>query len=307
MPAIITHHLFGEQSATLLPEGVISTEEELLAFLLGNQGPDPFFFRFAGTPKAIKSSMSLGQKMHEGNIYRAFSVLHESVSRLPKHDAPIGRAFALGVLSHYALDRAAHPFIYAQEHAIIAANPDLRGSGSEVHAVIESDIDSWMLWQKRHSTVLECPPASELAYTDRILQVAGALMSQVAWSVFGTEITPSAYPSAVKNMELLYKVIEPYGSLGSNATGAVEGLVKNHSLLQALSHRIVKDNECVAANLEHVQWKNPFTGETSNESFLDCFDKASSGWPELALAFTHGGDELKEALAGLNYSGAPVE
>lgn len=307
MPAIITHHLFGEQSATLLPEGVISTEEELLAFILGNQGPDPFFFRFTGTPKAIKNSMHLAHVMHDGNIYRAFSVLRESVSRLPKDDASVGRAFALGVLSHYALDRAAHPFVYAQQYAIIAANPDLRNSGSEVHAVIESDIDSWMLWQKRHSTVLECPPASELAYTDRILQVAGALTSQVAWSVFGTDIKPSAYPAAVKSMELLYKVIEPAGSLGARATGKLEGLAKSDSLLQALSHQVVKTDSCASANLEHIQWKNPFTGETSNESFADCFDRALSGWADLALAFTHGGDELKSAIGGLNYSGAPVE
>lgn len=307
MPAIITHHLFGEQSATLLPEGMVSSEEELLAFLLGNQGPDPFFFRFFGTPKQIKNSMALGHKMHEQQMYKAFSALRDGVSHLPARDAQVGRAFALGVLSHYALDRAAHPFIYAQEHAIIGANAELRGSGSEVHAVIESEIDSWMLWQKRHSTVLDCPPARELVYTDRILQVAGALMSQVAWSVFGLEVTPDAYGAAVKSMGMLYNVIEPAGSLGAHATGNIERLVRSHSLIQALSHQVVRSNECAAANLEHYDWVSPFTGEHTNMSFLDCFDKASQGWPELALAFTHGGDELKSALGGLNYSGAPVE
>lgn len=307
MPAIITHHLFGEQSATLLPEGMVSSEEELLAFLLGNQGPDPFFFRFFGTPKQIKNSMALAHKMHEQQMYKAFSALRDGVSHLPVRDAEVGRAFALGVLSHYALDRAAHPFIFAQEHAIIGANAELRGSGSEVHAVIESEIDCWMLWQKRHSTVLECPPASELVYTDRILQVAGALMSQVAWSVFGLELTPEAYGSSVKCMEALYKIIEPAGSLRANATGDLERLVRSHSQLQALSHEVTKSETSPAINLEHYDWVSPFTGQHSTESFLDCFDKAAEGWPALALAFTHGGDELKSAIAGLNYSGAPVE
>lgn len=309
MPAITTHHLFGEQSANLLPEGIIQTEEELLAFLLGNQGPDPFFFRFAGTPKQVKNSMKFASVMHDEHIYSAFSVLRDGVSHLPERDASIGRAFALGVLSHYALDRAAHPFVYAQEFALIDADKSLESSKSEVHATIESDLDTWMLWQKRHSTMLECPPAKELAYTDRILQVAGALMSQVAWSVFGLEVTPMAYSMAVKNMELLYKIIEPAGSLKVQGIAALEQFIRsNYSQLQALAHATGKPANCPAANNEHHSWNHPFIeGQTFTASFEDIFDAALEGWPELASAFTHGNDELKRALGGLNYSGNPVE
>ena len=168
MPALITHHLFGERSATLLPDGVISDEEQLLAFLLGNQGPDPFFFRVAGWPDHVRASQQLANRMHEERMTGAFLALREGVRHLPAHDAGIGRAFALGILSHYQLDRTAHPFVYAQEYALIDANPELSDASSEVHAVIESDLDSWMLWRLRRATVHDCPPASELARTERI-------------------------------------------------------------------------------------------------------------------------------------------
>ncbi|WP_417571973.1 hypothetical protein [Paratractidigestivibacter faecalis] len=39
MPAIITHHIFGEDVLRTLPAGMVEGEEEVLAFLLGNQGP----------------------------------------------------------------------------------------------------------------------------------------------------------------------------------------------------------------------------------------------------------------------------
>ena len=39
MPALITHHLFGEESIDRLPQGVITSDEERIAFILGNQGP----------------------------------------------------------------------------------------------------------------------------------------------------------------------------------------------------------------------------------------------------------------------------
>lgn len=307
MPALITHHLFGERSVTLLPEGLVTSEEELLAFLLGNQGPDPFFFRVLTTPERGQNARRLAHEMHDGRMTRAFAALRDGVSHLPEADAGIGRAFALGMLSHYALDRVAHPFVYAEQYALIDAAENLYDADSEVHAVIESDLDTWMLWSLRHATVHDCPPASELVRTERICRVAGALMSQVAWAAFGIELAATEYAGAVADMELCYRAIEPHGSLKAGAVGGVERLVRSHSLLQALSHRVSTSEKCPAANLGHAEWRHPFTGETSTDSFADRFDEALHGWPALALAFTHGGDELREAVAGLNYSGMPVE
>lgn len=305
MPALITHHLFGERSAALLPEGVVTGEEELLAFLLGNQGPDPFFFRVTGVG-SNSNAHALAHGMHDHRMTAAFAALRDGVSHLPKQDAGIGRAFALGMLSHYALDRAAHPFIYAQEYAILAADPELENGESEVHAVIEADLDSWMLWKTRRATVHDCPPAGELARTERICRVAGALTSQVAWAAFGIELGATEFEGAVADMELCYRAIEPHGSLKNRALGRVERLARPHSQLVSLSHRITTSDDCWVANLEHHEWKHPFAPGASCDSFTDRFEAALEGWPALAQAFTHGGDELREAVAGLNYSGKPL-
>ena len=338
MPALITHHLFGERSATLLPEGVISGEEELLAFLLGNQGPDPFFFRVLGKPAHVKAAQALAHRMHDELMTAAFSSLREGVSHLPEADAGVGRAFALGLLSHYQLDRTAHPFVYAQEFAIIEASrqaqvegtavrpdagasrsdaagsgtgagagsaglPDLSDAASEIHAVIESDLDSWMLWRLRRATVHDCAPADELTRTERICRVAGALTSQVAWATYGIDLPATEYAGAVANMEALYRIIEPAGSLGARTAGRLERLVRAHSQLQSLSHRVTTSDACEAANLDHRPWRDPFAGTLSCDSFPDRFDKALAGWPALSEAFTRGGEQLREAVAGLNYSG----
>ena len=303
MPALITHHLFGERSATLLPEGVITGEEELLAFLLGNQGPDPFFFRVAGRPDHVKAAQTLAHRMHDELMTSAFTALREGVSHLPAIDVGIGRAFALGMLSHYQLDRTAHPFVYAQEFTLMEAGDGLSDADSEVHAVIESDLDSWMLWHLRRATVRDCAPADELARTERIDRVAGALTSQVAWATYELDLPATEYAGAVANMELLYRVIEPAGSLGARTVGRIERFARPHSQLQALSHRVTTSDECPAANLDHRPWRDPFVGTLSCDSFPDRFDKALVGWPALAEAFTHGGEELRDAVAGLNYSG----
>ena len=303
MPALITHHLFGERSATLLPPGIITGEEELLAFLLGNQGPDPFFFHFSESPAHLGRSFALAHRMHEERISAAFASLRDSVGHLPPADAGIGRAFALGMLSHYALDRHAHPFVYAQQFALINANEELADAGNEVHAVIEGDLDSWLLWSLRHATVRDCPPVCELTRTRRICQVAGALTSQVAWGVFSIEIPVSEYSEAVRDMAFVYRHIEPADSHHSQTVGSIERLVRSHSMLQALAHRVVNDDACPAANLEHRAWTSPFSGEVSHDSFKDRFDGALASWPTLVAAFTHGGDELEQAVGRLDYSG----
>ena len=182
MPALITHHLFGEESIGRLPQGVITSDEERIAFILGNQGPDPFFFHML-TPR-VSDCTSLAQVMHRSRMSRQFSCLRDGVSHLQPRDANLGRAFALGLLSHYVLDRNAHPFVYEQQFGIVESDPELEASGSQVHAVLESDLDVLMLQLKRDgATVEDYPPAGEIVTTDRINRVAGVLMSYVAGRV----------------------------------------------------------------------------------------------------------------------------
>ena len=206
MPALITHHLFGEESIDRLPQGVITSDEERIAFILGNQGPDPFFFHIL-TPRVPDCTL-LAQVMHRSRMSRQFACLRDGVSHLLPRDASLGRAFALGLLSHYVLDRNAHPFVYEQQFGIVESDSELEDSSSQVHAVIESDLDVLMLQLKRDgATVDDYPPAGEIVTTDRINRVAGVLMSYVAGRVYGIDIPAGEYGAAVANMQRLYRAI----------------------------------------------------------------------------------------------------
>ena len=199
MPAIITHHIFGEDVLRTLPAGMVEGEEEVLAFLLGNQGPDPLFARFSTAPSGAVRCRRLGHAMHNGRVVEAAFAMRDGVSHLPVADERVGRAFALGALGHYALDRTAHPFVFAQQEALAAAEPSLAGAGSELHAVIESDIDSWILWEKRRATVLDrpavdnpCAPSASTAWRERCS--ARWPTPPLAWSL-PPRSTPGARPT----------------------------------------------------------------------------------------------------------------
>lgn len=305
MPALITHHLFGEESMGRLPAGIVSTEEERCAFLIANQGPDPFFFRVRTS--GFKASMALGHRMHAGRISRQFRALREGVGRLPARDADLGRAFALGMLSHYVLDRNAHPFVYAQQWGIQEVDPDLARAGSQVHAVIESDLDVLMLQSKRAgATCADYPPADELVTTERVDRVAGALMSYVARSVYGLEVGAAEYGGAVADMKLAYRVIEPAGSLHTRALGALEGLVRNYSLLSSLAHPVTDEAPAATANLAHRPWTDPFGGQESRESFPEVFDRALDDYGRASALFVRS-EDMVPITERKNYSGRVLD
>ena len=304
MPALITHHLFGEESVERLPAGIVTTDEERIAFLIANQGPDPFFFR-ARTPH-LRSCMKLAQRMHAAHISRQFAALRDGVSRLPERDATLGRAFALGLLAHYALDRTAHPFVYAQQWGIQAADPELANASSEVHAVIESDLDVFMLQLKRNgATVADYPPCEEIVTSDRINRVAGTLMSYVAYAAFDITLGGQEYGGSVADMQLAYKLIEPAGTARSEGISMIESVVRPHSLLGALAHRVTIQVPAGAANLAHHPWENPFTNEPSTEDFDQVFSRALDAYERMAQLFVSGSG-MPNITGRVNYSGRPL-
>lgn len=304
MPALITHHLFGESAVSLLPEGIVSGQEELIAFLLGNQGPDPLFARFRTTVPKVKACHKLAEDMHQHSVLQSFIAFRDGVSHLMDVDKNIGRAFALGLAAHYVLDSTAHPLVFAQQHAICGAGVGLEDAPTEVHAVIESDIDSWLLWQERHLTVKEAPAWADLAHTDRITRVGGALFSLVAAQTYGIVLGADEYGRSVADYQRLYKAIDPAGCAGMRALGMVERLGRPHSQLCAMAHYCTTSDECASANLDHREWTSPRTLQTSTKSFPDLFQDALAKWPHVAEAVVRGDSNAFCRLSGrLNYDG----
>ncbi len=292
-----------------LPADLIATEDDRIAFLIANQGPDPFFFRVR-TPH-LRDCIRFGQEMHRSLISRQFAALRDGTQRLLPHDASTGRAFALGLLSHYVLDRNAHPYVYAQQWGIQKTDPTLADSGSKVHAVIEGDLDVLMLQRKRGgATTANYPPEGELVSNERVGKIAGVLMSHVAASTYGIPVGAGEYAGAVADMKLAYRLLEPAGSrIGSGGAArfiAFEGLFSDYSLLGALAHRVTTETPARAGNLSHITWENPFTGEPSTESFPEVFDRALDDYEQAAARFL-AGDDMVEMTRRLNYSGRPLD
>lgn len=138
MPAIITHDFFGRDVYDALFQTIGGSRDEADAFLLGNQGPDRCSTRWPTS--APRRTHKLGNTMHSRKPRELLAAAKDSLGVLDPEEKPLGRAYALGFLCHYALDSTVHPLVYCHEHALCdAGEPGLtRDDGSEVHGVIES-------------------------------------------------------------------------------------------------------------------------------------------------------------------------
>ena len=310
MPAIITHDTFGRETYDELHSLIGNSRDEADAFLLGNQGPDPLFYSVAD-PR-LRSVHRLGSRMHRECPSELLAALKRSITVLDERDRSIGRAYALGFLCHYLLDSTMHPFVHWQEYeACDAGEPGLdRSDSSEVHAVIERELDELVLFTKHGETVATFDPSREiLRASNHVLSVISKMYAYVAMTVFGFAIPKDTFEASVKSFRRVQALFHSKNGFKREALARAEELVRRYSFYRSMSHRAVALEESIFDNRARTPWKDPFTGETSTDSFWDRYDAARARTKTALEKFAHDGFDMEAARAitdDLNFSGEPT-
>lgn len=108
MPAYITHRIAGERVIGRL-QGKVADKS---AFYLGCQGPDMLFFRDFQPWRAPFKSKRIGLRMHGDRVRELFETALE-YARENKDDEQL-IAYITGFITHYAVDKNTHPFVYGK-------------------------------------------------------------------------------------------------------------------------------------------------------------------------------------------------
>lgn len=310
MPAIITHDFFGRDVYDKLYTTIGGSKDEADAFLLGNQGPDPLFYCVV-SPSLAKYNR-LGSKLHHENPAEVLAAFKASLSILSESEQPIGRAYALGFLCHYLLDSAMHPFVYYHEYTICdAGEPDLdRSHASEVHAVIESELDELVLYNKRQQTISEFNPATAiLKASDNVLHIISKMYAYVAMVVFGATVPQDLFERSVRDFRLVQRAFYSPSGMKRALMGTLERTLRPHSFFQSMSHRPIELHESTFDNRNHHPWKNPFTDEVRTDGFWDIYHQALSNAKRSVLVFDKEDfdtDAAHTLTKDLNFSGEPT-
>ncbi len=310
MPAIITHDLFGRELYDELSSFIGTSRDEVEAFLLGNQGPDPLFYAIID-PRYINFN-HLGSRLHKEKPHEVIASFKHAISTLPESSRNIARAYALGFLCHYELDSREHAFIYSQQYEICdAGEPRLtRANGHDVHAAIETELDELTLTAKRHETISTFVPSREILKADNdVLDIISAMYAYVFDNVFHRHVAKHGFKGSVKAYRHMQSFFYSPRGIKRNVVGYVEMLVRPYSFLRAMCHRNQLLNVSEFDNHEHMPWKNTFTGEVTTDSFWDLYDESKSHALSELPIFDEPTFDIKDAqeiTRGINFTGKPV-
>ena len=311
MPAIITHDTFGKTVYEEFSSLIGVAPEQKNAFLLGNQGPDPLFYARANP--SIFEFATFGSTMHAQNTNAMLVAFHEALSTLSPEEVPVGRAYLLGFLCHYLLDSTVHPLVYSLQYALCDAGVEglTREDGSEVHAVIESELDEVILYKNTGKTVAEYKPHKEiLLASDETLTTIGKLYSYMAVMAFERSMQIDVFRKSVKAFRLVQGIFYSRTGMKRSLLARVEEVVRHYSFYRSMSHRVVEATECDFDNHQNNEWENPFTGETSQASFEQLFEQAKARVSETFTLFDaeeFGEEDVLAITSNLNFSGKPLD
>ena len=310
MPSIITHDTFGQDVYRDLFGFIGGSRDEAEAFLLGNQGPDPLFY--AAACPWLAPYLNLGNTLHD---QRPTELLHAFKTGLPflsDAERPVGRAYAMGFICHYALDSTAHPFIFSQQYALCdAGEPGLtRKDGHEVHSFIETELDELVLFTKRGATVAQLNPARDiLKGSARMLQIVSKLYAYVVMAVYGKVVPRSLFEQSVRAMRLGQRAFHSSSGLKRALIGGVEEMVRPYSFCRAMSPRVVELDASPFENREHAPWTDPFTDKQSHAGFWDLYESAlgmAKGAIQLFDTERFGIEDARRITHDRNFSGKPT-
>jgi hypothetical protein len=312
MPALLTHDYFGQDVIKHIggtffnrPDDEALNTDLRDAFLLGNQGPDPFFFTLFSVH--LKRCKEFGSRMHHEKIAETMEAFRRLAFKSPEPQQSILYAYLLGFICHFTLDSTMHPFVYAQQYALCDAGVEGldRRDGSIVHGQIEADLDAMVLTQRVGAGVETYDFTTEvLKARESTLELLDTAYRALALEVYAVDLPKDAFSRGVKDWRTTIKRLYSPRGIKRVAFGGAERIFRRHSLVQAISLRAGVGESCDFDNHEHLPWKNPSTGVVSDASFSDLFQTALRAAVANAARFVKG-EAAAELTLGLDFEGAP--
>ena len=179
MPASYAHYHFGQQLLAQLPPELRRYPRNFRQlFLVGLQGPDPFFYH---NPVIKTKTVKLGSTLHRQSGKVFFAHACTAVN------SEAAKAYLLGLLGHYCLDSVCHPFVH--QHT---------DQGSISHVELETEFDRFLLRSAGNDSPHTFDRGADIRLTWGECVTAAAFFPQVK---------PEELRTSVKNMASMLRLL----------------------------------------------------------------------------------------------------
>lgn len=291
MPSSLTHYIFGKTSQ----------KEISNAFLVGTQGPDPFFYNgyTSINAKRAKTVRNFGKFLHSIDPYKTFEFISNYINE-HKNDEETLKEYALGILNHYVLDRVTHPYIFYK-----TGFPLSEQKYSFAHSRFESILD--VILGNRFNYQLDF--VGILKLSDGEAKVISKMYFELSKNLGFEELEDNDFIDSLKTMRTAAKIINPKHH--GLRTFAFDRFLRVHTI-RAMSHPFLKeiDESIDYLNLNKVEWFSCIDNSSKgNSSFIDLLDEAKLSYLEAKKIFldllidSTKKEELNSFINDINHDG----
>ncbi len=307
MPAFATHYIFARSLKDRIQEYDKSIDLSETALYYGTQGPDFLFshrvWRIAWGGKTL---MNLGSELHHCDVVKLFATMKEYLEN-ESMDKDIAKSYIYGFICHYALDRNAHPMIYAVQKEFTKAMGYEKAIPLSVHNIIEFNIDVYLL-------------RSELGYTDgrafnsgktvphdeRVLKEISKLMAYVVPRVVGNDAGAEDYETAFRDLGFTHSLLTDKTGVKRTVLNVVQQPIKPFigPLLISMIRQKQPDSDWDYMNLTHKEWTMPYDErKKSTKSFMDLYREGREDAMNIIDAFNseNAAEKIEEITGNMSF------
>lgn len=285
MPAMVTHYQFALRVFSKLKKAGIQVANRDTA-LIGAQGPDIFYFHRVLPWEFGESYVIVGQRLHKISPARLFEGLRAVLNGNPgQYNEMLG--YVEGFFCHYALDRAAHPYILWAQRQLQEEDPSYCRAAGSYHYRIESALDTITLRRETGRLISSFKLTEVLPKDhDNQYQVIGELYQSLLRRLFGMITTADHLALAPGDMRQALFLMTDRSMLRRDLIiRPVEVLSRQGHFATSLL-RTNNTDDWDYANESHKQWYNPFDKDyTSTDSFFDIYSLAVAEAADMIMEF----------------------
>ncbi len=304
MPAPGTHYIFAKSVEDRVKEADKSFSFSKAAFYYGTQGPDFLFshkaWRMAWNGKNL---IELGSELHHVCPSKMFALMKEYLENEPC-DRDLIKSYIYGFLAHYALDRNAHPLVYAVQNELTKAHSLEKYRSIVVHNQIEMNIDSILIRSELgFKRGIDLRLYDTLDSNPYLIDEMSRLMEYVVPQLVFCDASKEDFADAYRCMRLGQIALNDFTGMRRKAIKLIEKPIEKAlggPLLSSLMRQPYSDNKWDYMNITHKEWAMPFDSRVkSTKSFPDLFADAQEDLFGLITAFNE--EDAENAIR--DYSG----
>lgn len=278
MASSLTHYGFNKDVLKISEDLKFLKDNEDI-YLLGAQGPDPFFFSgFVpfSKKKNLKEKREYGIKLHKISPHLNFKTNFEFANKQTKLIKDYLYAYIYGAGLHYLLDRKIHPYVFYQTQT------DDKNS-FYYHTNFETNLD--VLLMNGHYKEYQISTVKAIK-ADKVKVGGVSLMyfDLAKTNNISEFIDEMSFLDAVNEMSIIQRVLLNKCGIKKFLFNIIMPKSPINSMTQPL--RVKDDDKIDYLNIKKQIWHNPGDNKSSNLSVIEILEetkKDSKIWKKIVL------------------------